>query len=52
MFFWHSKNFKRLDYLAVVFLPNFIFPLISAKELETFFFSSKELDFQCMTLKI
>lgn len=50
-FSWHNNNFKILDYLAVI-LPNFIFPLISTKELKTLFSSSQEWYFKCTALKI
>lgn len=40
---WHNSSFKIVDNLAVLFMPNFRFPLISTKGLETLFFSSKEM---------
>lgn len=49
---WHNSNFKILDNLTVLFTPNFVFPLISTKELETLSFNNKELYFKCTALKI
>lgn len=49
---WHNSTFKIVDNLAVLFTPNFMFPLISTKELEMLFFSSKERYFKCTALEI
>lgn len=41
-FSWHNKNFEILDILAVLLLLNFVFTLISTRELETLFSAAKK----------